>query len=110
MEAALGAVVVEGEGEVVGLVVAGDPAADLLAAVEHDLLGGSEAQHVLQEAPELGDIGGEQVHVVEPARVDAAGRKALRLVLERGGQLRRRLVPFGLVVDLQGWPSGVVKA
>ena len=84
MEAALGAVVVEREGEVVGLVVGGDPGAGLLAAVEHDLLGRAQAQHVLQEVPQLGDVEVEQVQVVEPAHVDAARGEALRLVLERG--------------------------
>jgi hypothetical protein len=42
--------------------------------------------------------------VVEPADIDAARGKALRLVLERGRQFRRRFVPLGLVVDLHVVP------
>ena len=39
--------------------------------------------------------------MVEPADVDAAGGEALRLVLQRRPQRLGRLIPLGLVVDLE---------
>ena len=38
--------------------------------------------------------------MIEAADVDAARRKALRLVFQRGLEFRRRLIPFGLVIEL----------
>ena len=37
--------------------------------------------------------------MIEPADIDAARRKALRLIFQRGLQFGRRLVPFGLVIE-----------
>ena len=48
--------------------------------------------------------------MVEPAHIDAARRKALRLVLQRRLQLRRRLIPFGLVIELDDMAVGIAAA
>ena len=101
MQPALGAGVVAGIGEVVGLVGGGHPHAGFGAVVEHDLLGQHEAEIVLEEFAVGLDVDGEPVEVVDAARVDAARRIGLRLVLERRLELGRRLVPFGLVIDLE---------
>ena len=84
VEAAVGAVVVEREGQVVALVVAGHPGADLLAAVEHDHFGGAQPEHVFHEPPQLHDIGREQVHVIEPARIHPACGKRCAWFLSAG--------------------------
>ena len=47
--------------------------------------------------------------MVEPAHIDAARREALRLVLQRRTQGRRRLVPFRLVVKLDQMPVRIAE-
>ena len=37
--------------------------------------------------------------MIEAADIDAARRKALRLIFQRGFEFGRRLVPFGLVIE-----------
>ena len=76
------------------------------AVVEHDLLGQPQAQVPLEEDAVLAGIDREEVDVVEVADADAAPRVALRLVLQRRPELRRRLVALGLVEELERWPSG----
>ena len=48
--------------------------------------------------------------MVEPADIDAARGKALGLVLQRRLQFRRRLVPFGLVIELDDVAVGIAAA
>ena len=48
--------------------------------------------------------------MVEPADIDAARGKALGLVLQRRLQFRRRLVPFGLVIEFDDMAVGVAAA
>jgi hypothetical protein len=87
-------------GEIVGLVGGGHPHAGLGAVVEHDLLGEPKAQIGFEEFAVAGDVGGQAVEVVEAAHVAAAGRIALGLVLQRRFLVRRRRVPFGVVIEL----------
>ena len=47
--------------------------------------------------------------MVQAAHIDAAGRKALRLILQGRLQFRRRLIPFGLVVDFEDVSVRIVK-
>ncbi len=91
---------IAGVGEVIGLVGDRQPHAGLGAVVQHDLFGQPAAEIILEEQPVRLDVDGKTVEVVEAAHIDAAGRKALRLVLQRRFQLRRRLIPFGLVIEL----------
>jgi hypothetical protein len=88
-------------GEVVALVRGGQPHAGLGAVVEHDLLGETKAERLLEELAIGLDVRGQAVEVVKPAHVHAPARDALRLILQGGPQIFRRLVPLGLVVDLQ---------
>ncbi len=103
------AVVVGGEREVVALVRRRHPRARFVAVVEDDHLRRPHAEHVLEEQPQRANVGGEQVQVVEPPHVRAARRKALRLVLERGLQVRRRREPLRLVIDLHPVAVGRVE-
>ncbi len=48
--------------------------------------------------------------MVEAADIDAARRKALRLVFQRGLEFGRRLVPFGLVIELDDMAVGIAAA
>ena len=48
--------------------------------------------------------------MVEPADIDAACRKPLRLVLQRRLQFGRRLVPFGLVIEFDDVAVGIAAA
>src|SRR3569833_1368901 len=99
MEAAGHAGVIARIGEVVGLVGGGQPDAGFRAVIEHDALGQAEAEIILEELAAGRDVGGQPVPVVETADVAAASREALRLVLQRGLQRRRRLVPFSVVIE-----------
>src|SRR5439155_1228989 len=68
------------------------------------------AQRLRHEVADVGDIDGEQVDVIEPARRDAARRKTLRLVLERRALLRRRLIAVRLVINLEHMIVGIAEA
>src|SRR6516165_3821594 len=83
MEAAFLAVMVAGIGEIVALVRHGHPHRSFRTVVEHDLLGGAAAEIVLEEQTVGLDVDGEAIEMVEPTHIDAAGGKALRLVLQR---------------------------
>ncbi len=48
--------------------------------------------------------------MIEAANIDAARRKALRLILQRGFLVGRRLVPFGLVIELDDVAVGIAAA
>jgi hypothetical protein len=63
--------VVAGIGEVVALVRHRHPHCGFGAVVEHDLLGETAAQIVLEEQPVRLDIDREAVEMIEPANVDA---------------------------------------
>src|SRR5690606_36172854 len=95
--------------EVVGLVGEREPASGDGAVVQADLLGGVPAQHVPQELGARLDLGGQEVDVVEAADAHAHRRVRLRLVLQGRRQLRRRLVPLRLPVDLQLVPVRVAE-
>src|SRR4029079_12652454 len=60
-----------------------------------------KAEIVLEEFAVGLDVHCQAVEVVDAPHVDAASRKLLRLVLERGPQFARWFVPFGAVVDLE---------
>ena len=62
---------------------------------------------LLAEDAVLGGVDGEEVDVVEMAHADAAAGVALRLVLQRGPELRRRLVALGLVEELEAMAVGI---
>jgi polar amino acid transport system substrate-binding protein len=82
VEAPLGARVIARIGKVVALVGEGEPHARLGAVVEHDLLGGARAEIFLEEQAVRLHISRQSVEMVEPAHIDAAGGKALRLILQ----------------------------
>ena len=76
------------------------PGAGLLPVVQHHLLVEAVAEDVLREDPVRADVVREQVDVVEPLDRRTSRDVPLRLVLQRRPEVRRRLVPLGLVVDL----------
>jgi hypothetical protein len=86
------------------------PHAHFLARVQHDLLGETEAQIVLEELAIGPDIDREAVEMVEPANIRAAGGIALGLVFQRGTQDLRRLIPLGFMVKFDHMPIGVCEA
>src|ERR1700683_1166639 len=106
MEAASYAGVIERNRKIVGLVGAGEPDC-LLAGLEQDLLGHAHAELLHIEAPRARDIDGEEVEMIEPAHGNTARGISLRLVLERGLELRRRRIPLGLVVKLDHVAVGI---
>jgi hypothetical protein len=71
--------------------------------------GEAKAQIVLEELPVGLNVDREAVEVVEPAYIHAAGRKALRLVLQRPSQRGRRLVPLRLIVELDHVPVRIAE-
>ena len=109
MEAAFHAMRLARIGEVVALVGAGQPHARLDPVVEHDLLGQSEAERLLEKLPVRFDVGGQTIEMIDPADIDAARGKSLRLVLQRRLQFGRRLVPFSLIVDFEDMAVGIMK-
>src|SRR5579883_488441 len=109
MKAAADAMRFERVSEIVALVGASQPHAGFDAAIEHDLLGQAEAERLFEKFAIGADVLGEAVEVVDPADIDAARRKALRLVLQSRPQRLGRLVPFGFVVELQQMPVGIAE-
>ena len=101
---------VAGVGEVVGLLVGREPDARFRAVVEHDLLGEPQAEVCLEERAVLARVDREEVDVIEVPHADAAAGIALRLVLQRGAELGRRLVALGLVEELDAVAVGVEEA
>ena len=77
------------------------PRAGLAAAVEDDLLVEPVAEDVRCERAARGDVGGEQVHVVELLHRRAAADVAHRLVLQRRTEMLGRDVALGLEVELE---------
>ena len=69
-----------------------------------------QAQIVFEEEPVGLDVDGEAIEVIEPADIDAARRKPLRLVLQRRLEFGRRLIPFGLVIELDDVAVGIAAA
>jgi hypothetical protein len=65
---------------------------------------------LLEEDAVRSDIDREAVEVIEAADIDAARRKTLRLVFQRGLQLWWRLIPFGLVIELDDMAVGIPAA
>ena len=100
MEPARCAVMIGGERQIVALVRRRHPRASLVTVVEDDHLSRTHPEYILEEEPERADVGGQQVEMVEPSDIHAASREALGLILQRRLQIRRRRVPFGVVVDL----------
>src|SRR5206468_7727863 len=80
------------------------------AVVEHDLLGGAQAEIIFEEEPVGLDVYRKAIEMIEPADIDAARRKPLRLVLQRGFQFRRWLIPLGLIIEFDNMPVGVTAA
>ncbi len=99
-----------GVGKVVALVRHRHPHRSFGAVVEYDLFGSAEAQIIFEEEAVGLDIDREAIEVIEPADVDAARGKPLRLVLQRGLQFRRWLIPLGLVIELDDMAIGVATA
>ena len=108
MEAALGAGMIAGIGEVVGFVGRGQPDAGLAAVVHDDALGETEAEIILEEFAAARDIGGKPVPVIDAPHVAAARRETLRLVLQRRFLVRRRVIPFGVVIELDDVAVGIL--
>src|SRR5665213_2161515 len=108
MEAAVRAGVVARIGEVVRLVGGGQPDAGLRSVIEHDAFGQAEAEIVLEELAAGGDVGGKPVPVIDPAHVAATRGKTLRLVLQGWLEFRRRLIPLGVVIELDDMAVGIL--
>ena len=101
VEPAGGARMVLGEGDVVALVVDGEPATAEPAVVEHDLFGDAAAERLDQELLDRPDIGGKQVDMVEPPDGDAPAVIALRHVLQRRSFALGSFVDAGVPVELE---------
>jgi hypothetical protein len=100
VEPVLGAGVIAGRGEVVGLVGGRHPHAGFGAVVEHDLLGEPKAEIVFEEFAVALDVGRQAIEVVDAPHVATARRITLRLILQRRLLVCRRLVPFGVIIEL----------
>jgi hypothetical protein len=97
-------------GEVVAFVGRGQPHPRFLAGIEDDLLGEAEPEIVLEKFAVRPYVDRQAIEVIEPSHVDAARGIALRLVLQRRAKRVRGLIPFGLVIDLDDMPVGLVEA
>src|SRR5882724_8700968 len=86
-------------GEVVTLVRHRHPHRGFGAVVEHDLFGQPAAEIVFKKEAVGFDVDRETIEVIEPANVDAARGKPLRLIFQGGLEFGRRLVPLGLVIE-----------
>ena len=75
--------------------------------IQHDLLGQAESQIVVEEFAVGLDIDSQPVEMIQPAHVAAARGKPLGLILERGPQRRRSLIPLRFVVQLDLVPVRV---
>src|SRR6185436_19171803 len=73
-------------------------------------LGQPQTQVALAEYAVLTGIDSQEVDVVEVADTDAPPRVAVRLVLERRAQRRRRRVALGFVEQLDAVAVGVQEA
>ena len=69
----------------------------------------AEAEIALEELAVGLHVDGEAVEVVEPAHVDAARRESAAPGSSAPGAGRRRLVPFGLVVELDEVPVRIAE-
>ena len=78
--------------------------------VELDPLVQAVAEDVLRELAVRAHVGREHVDVVEPLHRRAASDVALRLVPPRRPQMLGRLVPLGLVEELEDVPVGIGEA
>ncbi len=97
-------------GDVVALVVHGEPAAAILATVQQDLLRDAAAERLRHEVADRADILRQQVEMVDPPHAAAASVVALRLVLERWPLGGRRFVLPRLEIDLEDMVVGVAEA
>src|SRR4029077_19169155 len=109
VQASLGAGVIARIGEIVTFVGRGHPHSGFGAVIEHNLLRQHEAEIVLEELPVRLDVDSESVEMIDTTRVDPARRIFLSLVFERGFQLGRCVVPFGLIVDLEFVAVGILE-
>lgn len=110
MKAAGRAGMVERIGEVVALVRHRQPHRGFTAVVEDDLLGEAAAEVILEELAVRFDVDGEAVEVIETADIDPARRKALRPGSSARVSAWRRLIPFGLVIELDDVAVGIAAA
>ena len=110
VEAALHAVRFLRIGEIVALVRAGQPHAGFVAEIEQDLFGQAEAEPLLEEFAIGLDVNREAVEMIEPPHVDAARETLLGLILQRGLQVVRRLIPVGVVIEFDHVPVGITEA
>ncbi len=79
------------------------------AVVEPDLLRHPAAERRADEPAVLFRLGGEVVHVIQPAHADAAARVGLSLILQRGPQVTGGPVPLGLPVELKLVPVRITE-
>src|SRR4029078_4769644 len=101
MQAPFGARVIARVSKVIAFVCRGHPHAGLSAVVEHNLFGQHEAEIVLEKFAVGFDVDRKPVEMIDASHVYSARGVALRLVLEGRLEFGRRLIPFGLVVDLK---------
>src|SRR5690606_33800112 len=97
-------------GDVVALVVDGEPTAAEPAVVELNLLRDTAAQCFDHEVAYRADVSSQQVEMVEPPHADAAAVIALCDILERRSLGRRRLINTRIVVNLEDMSVGIVEA
>ena len=91
--------IVLGEGNVIGLVGGGHPCACLGAVIQHDLFGQAHAQTLLEKHAGFGHIQHQQVQMVDPAGIAAAGGIFHRLIFQCGPERFGSLIPFGVVIE-----------
>src|ERR1700736_1366900 len=90
--------------EIIALVADRQPHSRFGPIVHHDLLGEAATQVLLKENSVRLDIHSEAIEMIEPTDIDAASREALRLILKRRPQLRRRPIPRRFIIELNFVP------
>ena len=98
-----------GAGQIIGLVVDGEPAAPKPPVIKLDLLGNPRAQTGLHEVAKDGHIFGQQVQVINPARTDALRVKAARHVFQRGAIRRVGHIAVGFPIKFKHMAERVLK-
>lgn len=109
VEAAVSATMFLSASQIVGLVVDREPATPKPPVVELNHFGDPTAEAAFHEAPELGNIGCQQVEMVDAARTGPTAMVALRQVLQFGTLGFGSYIAVSLPIDLEDVAKGILE-
>ena len=109
VQPALAAAMFLGTGQIVGLVVDGEPAAAETAVIQPDLFGHPRPQTSLHEVAKHGHIRGQQVQMVQPPRTRPLCVKATVHVFQRRHVIAGRVELHRFPIQLEHMAERVLK-